>query len=137
MTCIPQRVVAQDAMLTEGSLLDNLSSFSSRDCPDLRQDVWRVLEHVGLKEKVMSLPEGLDEPVRPDELSEGERQLLSLARALLSAGCDRMETPLVLLCDEPTSNVDYANDEKVHKVRGGEGRRRRSRWPPVVAGARA
>ena len=77
-----------------------------------------MLEHVGLKEKVERLAGGLDANIRQDDFSEGERQLLSLSRALISTKCDSPETPLILLCDEPTSNVDYAKDERVHRVRG-------------------
>ncbi|EKX39672.1 hypothetical protein GUITHDRAFT_76208 [Guillardia theta CCMP2712] len=110
------KVVAQDALLLEGSLLDNLTSFTGSDSPDLRRDIWRVLEHVGLKEKIDRLPGGLDANIRQDDFSEGERQLLSLSRALISTKSNSTETPLILLCDEPTSNVDYANDERVHRV---------------------
>ena len=47
-------------------------------------------------------------------LSEGERQLLSLCRALVARGGQKQLR--VLLCDEPTSHVDYGSDERVVEV---------------------
>ena len=46
--------------------------------------------------------------------SEGERQLISLCRAFLSGG--GREALKLLLCDEPTSNVDLALDHAVHNA---------------------
>jgi ABC-type multidrug transport system fused ATPase/permease subunit len=48
------------------------------------------------------------------DLSEGERQLLSLARALIAGQGPRgLRT---LLCDEPTSALDMESDGRVHEA---------------------
>jgi cell division transport system ATP-binding protein len=67
---------------------------------EIKRDVPKVLEIVGLSEKFQSFPQ---------ELSAGEKQRLSIARALISR-------PKVILADEPTGNLDPYNTLDILKI---------------------
>jgi putative ABC transport system ATP-binding protein len=80
------------------SALDNVllpSLFGANATPSQRGR--EVLEQVGLGGKVTRLP---------SQLSGGERQRVAIARALL-------HSPSVLLCDEPTGNLDATTADEV------------------------
>jgi cell division transport system ATP-binding protein len=66
----------------------------------IKNDIPKVLEIVGLNEKAESFPR---------ELSAGEKQRLSIARALISR-------PKVILADEPTGNLDPYNTLDILKI---------------------
>jgi ABC-type multidrug transport system fused ATPase/permease subunit len=115
------RVVSQDALLLDGTLRDNLAGRAADDdeadgqaagpAPLVATDaaLWAALEAVGVAARVRALPDGLGTAVGRGDFSEGERQLLSLARALVGG-------PRLLLADEPTACVDLASDARVHAV---------------------
>ena len=98
-------IVPQEAFLFHGSVRDNVA-FSRPDASD--QEVMAACRTVGIDELIESLPLGLDTPCheRGVSLSSGERQLIALARAFLSA-------PRVLVLDEATSNLDLKSESKI------------------------
>lgn len=67
---------------------------------EVREKVLKALEHVGLKERIRSYP---------DQLSGGEQQRISIARAIVN-------NPKVLICDEPTGNLDPETSLEIMKV---------------------
>ena len=101
-------VVQQDVFLFTGTVLDNVRLF---DESISTAQVRAALETVGALEFVEALPGGLDAPVeeRGATFSQGERQLLSFARALATE-------PDVLLLDEATASIDTATELRLQSA---------------------
>ena len=66
----------------------------------IRSQVPEVLRLVGLADQMDSLP---------DQLSGGEQQRVAVARAMVNR-------PPLLICDEPTGNLDTANGNQVMEI---------------------
>ncbi len=90
-------LLGQPPSLLSHSIRWNLTL--GRPAPD--EELWAVLERVGLAEHSRRLPDGLDSQVgeRGSQLSAGQRRRLCLARCLLGR-------PALLLADEPTEALD-------------------------------
>lgn len=67
---------------------------------DIKRQTLKALELVGLKNKIRNYP---------DELSGGEQQRVAIARAIVNR-------PKLLLCDEPTGNLDPERSYEIMKV---------------------
>jgi len=90
-------VVFQDFRLLEKkTVFENVSfamEVSGKSTADIKEDVPQVLEIVGLSDKSNNYT---------SELSGGEKQRVSIARALINR-------PDVVIADEPTGNLDIVN----------------------------
>jgi ATP-binding cassette subfamily B protein len=98
-------VVPQEGFLFAGTIRDNVR-VGRPDATDAAVDA--ALEALGVRERFLALPDGLDTEVRErgSRLSAGERQLVSLARAALA-------DPALLILDEATSNLDPGTEHDV------------------------
>jgi ATP-binding cassette subfamily B protein len=103
-------VVLQDHFLFAGSIAGNISLGDPRVDSERIREVARKVHADAFIER---LPGGYDEPVRErgSNLSMGERQLLSFARALAF-------DPAVLVLDEATASVDTATEQRIQAALG-------------------
>lgn len=75
-----------------------------------KEQIKNALDFVGLTEYVEALENGIDTIVTNDNLfSQGQKQLLSIARAIV-------KNPPILLLDEITANLDSITEEKIVSV---------------------
>lgn len=103
--------VFQDFMLYAFSVRENILFDKRKE----GKEVLDLLTEIGLKERVYSLPKGLDTPYTKSfyndgvEFSGGEEQKLVIARALAKGG-------EVLILDEPTAAIDPLTEYSIYKM---------------------
>ena len=95
-------LVAQDPFLFAGTIADNIR-FGNPSASDAA--VEDAARHANIHEFIESLPEGYATEILEDgaNLSVGQRQLISIARAVLA-------DPRILIMDEATSSVDMVTE---------------------------
>lgn len=94
-------IIPQDPFIYESTLRQNLDPTNSRS----DQELWNVLRDTHLDVKFRASPAGLDTQIeeKGKNLSSGEKQLICLARAVLS-------NRKILCIDEATAQVDFETD---------------------------
>ena len=92
-------VFQDNHLLPQYSVLENVlvPTFAFKQQPDTTERAHELLNRVGLRDRISH---------RPGELSGGERQRVAIARALINQ-------PNILLCDEPTGNLDTGTTETI------------------------
>ena len=101
-------MVLQDTFLSCESVADNIR-YANREAT--KEEVVRAAKEVYADNFIAALPEGYDTVLKEGggELSQGERQLLCIARVMLS-------NPPILILDEATSNVDTRTEIKIQRA---------------------
>ena len=101
-------MVLQDTWLFNGSIRDNIR-YGKLDATD--EEVEAAAKAAYVHHFIQTLPEGFDTEINEDasNISQGQRQLLTIARAILA---DRR----MLILDEATSSVDTRTEERIQKA---------------------
>jgi len=101
-------VVTQESFLFNGSIRENLL-MGKPTASDA--ELWRAVDAANARQFIERLPEGLESVVgeRGVKLSVGEKQRLSIARALL-------KDPPILILDEATASVDTATERLIQEA---------------------
>ncbi|HID52615.1 MAG TPA: ATP-binding cassette domain-containing protein, partial [Anaerolineae bacterium] len=101
-------IVLQDPFLFAGTVRDNIR-YGRLEATD--EEVVEAAKAVGAHEFITHMPDGYDTDAGEDgvNLSVGQRQIISFARALLA-------NPRILILDEATSSVDTATEKVIQQA---------------------
>src|SRR6478752_1296063 len=101
-------VVTQESFLFNGSIRENLLMGKPKATD---AELWRAVDAANARQFIERLPQGLESVVgeRGVKLSVGEKQRLSIARALL-------KDPPILILDEATASVDTATERLIQEA---------------------
>lgn len=98
-------MVLQDTWLFTGSIRENIR-FSKPDATD--EEIENACKYANADEFISTLPNGYNTIIdeEADNISQGEKQLLTIARAIL-------KDPKVLILDEATSSIDTKTEKNI------------------------
>lgn len=98
-------MVLQDTWLFSGTIMENLK-YGAKKISD--EEVYKAAKLVGVDHFIKSLPNGYQTVISEDSdnISAGEKQLLTIARAVISE-------PMMMILDEATSNVDTRTEQLI------------------------
>ena len=102
-------MVLQDTWLFSGTIMNNLKYGAGRNIPD--SEVRAAVKAASVEHFIDSLPDGLKTMVDEDSdnISAGEKQLLTIARAMVA-------DPPMMILDEATSNVDTRTEQMIQNA---------------------
>ena len=101
-------MVLQDTWLFEGTIMENIA-YGRKDCS--REEVIDAAKAARVHHFISTLPDGYETMLEEngENISQGQRQLLTIARAILA-------NPSVLILDEATSSVDTRTEVHIQKA---------------------
>jgi ATP-binding cassette subfamily B multidrug efflux pump len=101
-------MVLQDTWLFNGTIRDNIA-YGRKDATE--EDIVKAAKAAYADDFIRTLPDGYDTVLSEDasNISQGQKQLLTIARAILA-------DPKILILDEATSSVDTRTEMNIQKA---------------------
>ncbi len=99
-------MVLQDTWIFSGTVAENIAY----SCPTAsRDEIIEAAKAVHAHSFIKRLPDGYDTVIGESGLSQGQKQLISIARIML-------KNPPMLILDEATSNIDIRTEQRIQKA---------------------
>lgn len=99
-------MVLQDTWIKNGTVRDNIR-FGKPDASE--EEILKAAKDAHCSEFIKRLPKGLDTVLNEDDLSQGQKQLLCIARVMLCL-------PPMLILDEATSSIDTRTELEIQQA---------------------